>query len=109
MAHLGGLKMTKSSDLPNLPNNLPNTCPWAGPTTDLPNLPTCLPLGQVGGWAGQVEATRPNPRPAQNEIHSTAPRHPARYTSALLPIFADVLRDVSGIVLDPFAGTGHAR
>lgn len=38
----------------------------------------------------------------------TTPRHPARYTAALLPIFADALRGVSGIVLDPFAGTGHA-
>jgi len=35
----------------------------------------------------------------------TAPKHPARYTDALLPAFVDMLRGVDRI-LDPFGGTG---
>lgn len=38
---------------------------------------------------------------------STTPRHPARYSRALVPVLADLLEGVPGPVLDPFAGTGE--
>lgn len=38
------------------------------------------------------------------------PRHPAKYSDALLPYFADLLpADAYRVVLDPFAGTGKLR
>lgn len=40
------------------------------------------------------------------DLPSQAP-HPARYTDSILGRIAVVLADVSGRVLDPFAGTGR--
>lgn len=41
-------------------------------------------------------------------IATSTPRHPAKYSDALLPLFAELLQGFDR-VLDPFAGTGKLR
>lgn len=61
---------------------------------------------------GEAEAVGSRNLPALNpiskpDLDGTGLSHPARYTESILPTFHDILLEVTGRVLDPFAGTGR--
>ena len=66
-------------------------------------------MGSRSKSSGRVSKAAPeHPGGSVSDARQTTPKHPAKYSTGLLPVFADLLAGCDA-VLDPFAGTGRVH